>query len=154
REEQEDAIRQLAALDTVTAHQAASQAVETLTVPGTAEDKRMAAEYLATIPVTTRSALIPDPDTGRLVPVRSATLAERVLLRLLPINAPPFPVGTVLPGTPYRLEAVLGSGGFGVVYRASNTFEQLTPPRAIKFCLNPGMLATLHRERALLDRLM
>src|SRR5207253_2518898 len=28
------------------------------------------------------------------------------------------------------------------------------PPRAIKFCLDPSMVATLHRERAILDRLM
>src|SRR5262249_31934097 len=118
------------------------------------EDKRLAVEYLAAIPTTARSVLIPDSESGCPVPTCPPELDAHALLRFLPINAPPFAVGSELAGTPYLLERLLGSGGFGVVYKATNRFEQNTPPRAIKFCLNPRMLATLHRERRLLDRLM
>jgi hypothetical protein len=51
------------------------------------------------------------------------------------------------------LEQLLGSGGFGAVYRASTRSLQHLP-LAIKFCLDPGLAAALHRERANLERLM
>src|SRR5262249_54146343 len=79
---------------------------------------------------------------------------NRTLIRLLPVDVPPFPIGTVLPGTSYQLDELLGLGGFGAVYKARNRFEQNQPPRAIKFCMDPNMVASLHRERAILDRLM
>jgi WD40 repeat protein len=152
RPDQDRALRELGSLDARAAQQTAAQAVAAARNV-TEEDRRLAINYLAAIPTTTRSILIPDPDTGQLVPALTS-LDERSLLRLLPINAPPFLVGTELPGTPYQLEELLGSGGFGVVYRATNRFEQNTPPRAIKFCLNPGMIGSLRRERDLLNRLM
>jgi serine/threonine protein kinase len=154
REEQERAIQQLAALPPGAAQEAAGEVIDRLKPTSAAEDKQLAVQYLAAIPTTTRTVLISDLDSGRLVAASPTVLEERVLLRLLPINAPPFPVGSDLPGTPYRLDELLGSGGFGVVYKATNRFEQNTPPRAIKFCLQPAMLASLHRERSLLDRLM
>jgi serine/threonine protein kinase len=155
RDAQERAVQQLATLESATAQQTADREVERVRPAAPPEDKQAAARYLAAIPATSRSVLVPDPDTGRMVLARTTgPVDERVLLRLLPNNVPPFTAGSELPGTPYRLEELLGSGGFGVVYKASNRFEQNTPPRAIKFCLNPAMLATLHRERELLNRLM
>jgi WD40 repeat protein len=151
--EQERALRELGGLTTRDAQKAANQVVDQIHAAATADDKRVAAAYLAAVPTTTRSILIPDAESGQLVPA-SLSLDERTLLRLLPINAPPFAVGAEVPGTPYLLEEMLGSGGFGVVYRATNRFEQHTPPRAIKFCLNMEMLASLRRERDLLNRLM
>jgi WD40 repeat protein len=155
RREQDLAIQQLAALDFRTAYELARKAVEQAPGPvGSEEDRRLVIDYLAAIPVTARSILIPDPEGGRAGTAPPTLHDEHILLRLLPINVPPFPAGSDLPGTPYRLEQLLGSGGFGAVYKATNRFEQNTPPRAIKFCLNPDMLASLHRERELLDRLM
>jgi WD40 repeat protein len=154
KEGEERAISQLAALDNRSAWQAAHQIVSRQRTSGSAEDRRLASEYLAAIPTTTRKVMVPDLDSARLLAAPMAVLDERFLLRLLPINPPPFPTGSELPGTPYMLEELLGMGGFGAVYRATNRYEQNTPPRAIKFCLNSDMLATLHRERQLLDRLM
>jgi hypothetical protein len=154
RPEQEQALQQLADIEPDSAHAAAIQAMNQLRVNLGEEEKRLAVEYLSAIPTTTRDVLAPDLDDTRSTLTHSPLSSQRALLRLLPVNVPPFPSGHDLPGTPYFLEKLLGSGGFGVVYKASNRFEQNTPPRAIKFCLNPEMIATLHRERDLLDRLM
>src|SRR5262249_12406311 len=54
---------------------------------------------------------------------------------------------------PYRLEQLLGMGGFGAVYRASAAGLQHLP-LAIKFCLDPSMLHALQLERDNLERLM
>lgn len=152
-EKKDQAIQQLAALDSRTASQTVRAVIDKFASIAQ-EDKQVAIEYLTAVPTSARSVLIPDQESGRMVVARTTTLDERVLLRLLPVNAPPFSVGSEIPGTPYRIEEFLGGGGFGVVYKASNRFEQNTSPRAIKFCLNPAMIATLHRERELLDRLM
>ena len=58
-----------------------------------------------------------------------------------------------MPGTPYRLAELIGSGGFGAVYRAvSPTLQHL--PLAIKFCLDRSLLPALNQERSNLERLM
>lgn len=154
REEQEQAIEQLACLKGSTARQAVGKVVDGFPSTLAPEDKRVAADYLAAIPATVHSIVVPDPDNGRMIAAPSTIAEEQVLYRFLPTNVPPFVVGSELPGTPYRLEQLLGMGGFGAVYKATNRFEQNAPPRAIKFCLHGGMLASLIRERELLDRLM
>jgi WD40 repeat protein len=149
-----ETLARLAGLSASRARDAASLALAKL-ASADPQDMDLAIEYLAAIPLAVRRSLIPDPATGRLALYPSLSAGDgRSLLRLLPADVPPFPIGSLVPGTSYELEELLGIGGFGAVYKARNRFEQNQPPRAIKFCLGASMVATLHRERAILDRLM
>lgn len=155
QEEQLDIINRLAALSAWDCQRDAEPILEELASQASSEDRSFAIEYLKAIPLAIRRSLVADPATGRLtVPSAILTQADRSFFQLLPSSVPPFAIGSELPGTSYRLEELLGIGGFGAVYKARNRFEQNQPPRAIKFCLEPSMLATLNRERTLLDRLM
>ncbi len=71
----------------------------------------------------------------------------------MPTDVPPYPAPSTLPGTEYRLEELIGTGGFGAVYRAASPSLQYLP-LAIKFCLDPAMRETLENERENLERLM
>ncbi|MGE3808782.1 MAG: WD40 repeat domain-containing serine/threonine protein kinase [Gemmataceae bacterium] len=153
--DQINALTELAALPLPASRLEAEQSFQNLGVDAGPEDRSVAIEYLSALPLAVRKSLIQDPETGRMtLPATVVSDDAQALIRLLPQDVPPFPIGSDLPGTPYFLEELLGLGGFGCVYRAKNRFEQNQPPRAIKFCLDASMLATLHRERAILDRLM
>jgi serine/threonine protein kinase len=153
--EQASALVQLAGLAADDSRNQALSAVERLTAGATLEDRALAVEYLTAIPLSLRRTLMPDPASGRLTVFPSLTTAnEQALLGVLPADVPPFAIGSIVVGTSYRLEELLGIGGFGAVYKATNRFEQHQPPRAIKFCLDASMTATLHREQTILDRLM
>ncbi|MGL4551187.1 MAG: protein kinase, partial [Gemmataceae bacterium] len=149
-EAREQALAELAATSPADARQAA----EALLAPaaGSPADKEIALSYLALLPGAIDRALTRLPDGRRSVPATVAYDAPN-LLSLLPVHLPPYPVGHDVPGTPYRLDGLLGSGGFGAVYRASTKALQHLP-LAVKFCLDPSMVQSLHRERGLLERLM
>jgi serine/threonine protein kinase len=153
--EQREVLAQLAAVPLVESRREAQTTVERLAGDASPEDRTLAIEYLTAIPLMVRRALVQDPETNRMMlPITMSPDEGTSLIQLLPPDVPPFPIGSDLPGTTYVLEELLGIGGFGAVYRAKNRCEQHQPPRAIKFCLDPSMIATLHRERTILDRLM
>jgi hypothetical protein len=154
RDEQVQAIAGLAALPAEQARREAQAAVERVAPDASVEDKTLAIEYLSAIPAAVQRSLVRDRLTGALtLPATLAPDNGQALLRLLPADVPPYAPGSALPGTPYRLEELLGTGGFGAVYRASDPALQYLS-LAIKFCLDPSMAAVLHRERNNLDRLM
>jgi serine/threonine protein kinase len=154
-EQQLAAIIDLAAVSVPESRRQAAPAVDEAAPTASPRDKTLAIEYLTAIPLAVRRSLVPDRRTGQptLFPPLSAN-GDRTLIRILPVDVPPFPIGSLVPGTSYELQELIGVGGFGAVYKARNRFEQNQPPRAIKFCLGSSMLATLYRERAILDRLM
>jgi serine/threonine protein kinase len=155
REGQLAAIAELATLPPEVARREAAAAVDRLAAADcSTEDRTLAVEYLTAIPGAVQRSLVRDRATGALTLLAAAAPdSSQVLLRLLPADVPPYPAGSVLPGTSYRLEELLGTGGFGAVYRATDpTLQYLT--LAIKFCLEPSMATTLHQERKILDRLM
>jgi serine/threonine protein kinase len=153
--DQASVLVQLAGLAAEDSRNQALCAIERLADGATPEDRALAVEYLTAIPLSLRRTLMPDPGSGRLTILPSLTTAnQQALLGVLPADVPPFAIGSIVVGTSYRLEELLGIGGFGAVYKATNRFEQHQPPRAIKFCLDASMTAMLHREQTILDRLM
>lgn len=117
-------------------------------------DLDLAVEYLSAVPRALDRALVPGPNgNGRSVPPTLSLADARSLLRMLPEDVPPYPVGADVPNSPYRLVELVGIGGFGAVYRAiSPTLRHL--PLAIKFCLDRALVPTLNQERSNLERLM
>jgi serine/threonine protein kinase len=117
-------------------------------------DRQLAIDYLSSIPRSVRRSLMSDRKSeGRMLPPTVSVDNALSLLQLLPTDLPPYPAGTILPETDYRLEELIGSGGFGAVYRASGASLQHLP-LAIKFCVDGSLLPALHQERTNLERLM
>jgi serine/threonine protein kinase len=147
------ALADLAALTPEEARAEAAAALDKLAPNASPEDRSVALEYLSIIPGALDRALPRTPGGQRSLPPTATFDEPQLLLQLLPADRPPYPVPSDLPGTPYRLLQLLGSGGFGAVYRATtHTLQHL--PLAVKFCLDPALAAALHRERSNLERLM
>jgi serine/threonine protein kinase len=154
-EAQQQALAELAATPPEEARQQASALLDELALePLAAADREVALSYLSLLPGALDRALPRAPGTAaRSLPPTMSFDEPVQMLSLLPLTLPPYPVGSEVPGTPYRLEGLLGTGGFGAVYRASTRSLQHLP-LAIKFCLDPALAQSLQRERANLERLM
>ncbi|HKI32704.1 MAG TPA: serine/threonine-protein kinase [Gemmataceae bacterium] len=149
----QQAVTQMAALPEADARKLATKLVEELAPTANPDDKAAAVAYLAAIPNAARRSLVKDAQ-GNLTTIglfeadNSAALAK-----LLPANLPPYAPATQLPGTPYLLGQLLGTGGFGAVYKATAPSMQHLP-LAIKFCLDPRLADSLRHERKNLEQLM
>jgi serine/threonine protein kinase len=153
KSEQLAAVSQLGSLSAEEARHDAAAELDRVAPSASPQDRATALEYLAAIPATVLRSLVPDPSGGRSLPPTMPPDSEQTLLQLLPTDVPPYPPGTPLPATPYRLEELLGTGGFGAVYRATDPNLQHLP-LAVKFCLDAKMKDTLRQERDNLERLM
>ena len=153
--EVEAAVSELAQLTPGQAREQARSILLELAPQADAKKLDLALDYLSAVPHSVDRALVLDPARGaeRSLPFAIELDDERSLLQLLPDDVPPFPDRSELPGTPYRLIELLGTGGFGAVYRASSPSLQHLP-LAIKFCLDRSLLPTLNQERSNLERLM
>ncbi len=148
------AIAELADLPPDRARKEAAEAVGQFAPSASAEDRQVAVEYLTAIPRAVQRSLVLDQATGTMtLPHGQAADDPRALLRMLPTDVPPYPPGSEVPGTPYRLGELIGSGGFGAVYRATApSLQHLT--FALKFCLDRSLVTALRQERANLERLI
>lgn len=156
-EDRAKVVEELAELPASEARKLADEAIEEAEKeePMTPEQKRVMRDYLAAIPEAIRASLPRDDRTGKSVcPIDMIPKTAADFERILPKRVAPFGTPHDLDGTPYRLIDLAGAGGFGVVYKAINKFEQLRDPVAIKFCLDPQQVITLERERRLLDRMI
>jgi serine/threonine protein kinase len=154
-EERDAALSELASTTPEEARKQAEDILDRIVLePIAAVDRDLALSYLTLLPGAIDRALCrPSPSGARSLPQTMSVEEPRELLSLLPLTLPPYAVGAEVPGTPYRLDALLGTGGFGAVYRASTRSLQHLP-LAIKFCLDSGLALALHRERDNLERLM
>jgi serine/threonine protein kinase len=142
----------VANLDAQTARAIIEEVVER-TAPGAIQEaKTLTKNYLASIPATLRQTL-PRASSGKSTcPAALLPRDEQDVFRLLPTFLPPYNAPCPLPGTPYHLQELVGTGGFGAVYKATSQYE--SAPRALKFCLDPDRTAILKREKDRLDRLV
>ncbi len=154
-EAQQQALAELAAMPAEEARKEAEAILDRIVLePLAPADKEVALSYLSLLPGALDRALPRDVGTGkRSLPPTVSFEEPQMLLSLLPVSLPPYPIGSDVPGTPYHLDGLLGSGGFGAVYRASTRSLQHLP-LAIKFCLDGTLTQALHRERSNLERLM
>ena len=152
-EEREVAAAELAELSPKAVREQARLALAEISPDADARDVSIALEYLCSLPNSMSRAMVVDLAGQRSVPATVTWDEVQTLLQLLPRDIPPYPAASDLPNTPYRLEELLGTGGFGAVYRASApTLQHL--PLAIKFCLDRSLLPALSLERTNLERLM
>ena len=154
-EERDAALSELASTTPEEARKQAEDILDRIVLePIAPADRDLALSYLTLLPGAIDRALCrPSPSGARSLPQTLSVEEPQQLLSLLPLTLPPYAVGAEVPGTPYRLDALLGTGGFGAVYRASTRSLQHLP-LAIKFCLDSGLAQALHRERDNLERLM
>ena len=154
-EERDRALADLAATTPEEARKQAEDILDRIVLePLAPADRDLALSYLSLLPGSIDRALCkPSPSGTRSLPQTISVEEPQQLLSLLPMSLPPYRIGVEVPGTPYRLDALLGTGGFGAVYRASTRSLQHLP-LAIKFCLDSGLAQSLHRERDNLERLM
>jgi len=149
----EEIIAELEKLASQTEEETRRDATGALTRSATAapQDQDAAVDYLAAIPANVARYVSRKGELRDSLPWPLDR--EQAYLGFLPIQVPPFSVGTELAKTPYRLDQVLGSGELGVVYRVASTLDH-SQKRIVKFCLDNALVGCLAHEREHLNRLL
>jgi formylglycine-generating enzyme required for sulfatase activity len=113
--------------------------------------------YLTQVPAAVRQSLRrPSDPTGHNVPIHLSLASPDDVVPLLPVRLPRFKPGDrPLPGNDWELVELLGTGGFGEVWKARNPHFDGVPPVALKFCLDDTSRDRLLRhEAAVLNQVM
>lgn len=110
--------------------------------------------YLTQMPGTIRRSLRrPADPAGTTIPPGMPLSKPEHLLPFLPTRLPRFTPGVRTVGN-WQLVELLGTGGFGEVWKAEHPQLQDLPPVALKFCLDPTAVQFLRHEANLLARVM
>ncbi|MFO0846446.1 MAG: bifunctional serine/threonine-protein kinase/formylglycine-generating enzyme family protein [Gemmataceae bacterium] len=152
-EERREEVAALAQASPAEVRQAVDQAVAAVAADQPAEVRHQLGIYLSLIPAAARASLRRPKDPS---PPLDAFEDPESLLPLLPSRLPRFKPGDrPLSGIDWELEELLGSGGFGEVWKARNPHFDAVPPVALKFCLDPEAKDRLLRhEAAVLNQVM
>ena len=115
------------------------------------------ASYLSLVPFSLRGTFRrPSDPMGVSIPLSFAPTCSDELIPLLPARLPRFKPGDhPLAGVDWELVELLGSGGFGEVWKARNPHFDGVPQVALKFCLDPAARdRLLKHEAAALNHVM
>ena len=155
-EEQRAELQTLSRLSATDIREQAEKAALDLAGDRPPELREALAGFLRQVPATIRHSLRrPGDPQGTTVPAKLEFARSEDLLPFLPARRSRFEPGEMpLAGVDWRLEELLGVGGFGEVWKARNPHLESSDPTALKFCLDPASARVLRNEARLLDRLM
>ncbi len=159
REEAEirEVLEQIAHLSRAEAHAAAEAVVAEVASDQPQSVQEQLKSYLELLPCAARQSLRrPSDPSGRTVSPNRRIERPEDLLPFLPPRLPRFRPGDRPPGVgDWKLEELLGVGGFGEVWLARHAFFDGIAPVALKFCLDPGARTSLLSfEASLLNRVL
>jgi len=149
-------LQALAQASPAEARQAAEQVTREVAAGQPPEVQIALTSYLSQVPAAVRQSLRrPADPTGTSVPGTMALNKPEALLPFLPTRLPRFKPGDCPPGVgDWELVELLGTGGFGEVWKARHATLTSRKPVALKFCLDAATAGALRNEAQLLDRVM
>ncbi len=147
-------LEQLAQADQAEVLQAAEQVAGAEAAGQPALVRQALTAYLGQVPASVRQSLRrPSDPGGTTVPAGLPLKKAEDLLALLPAGLPRFRPGDRPLAADWELVELLGTGGFGEVWKARHLTRSSVKPVALKFCLDPALAHSLRNEATLHDLL-